>query len=87
MNDYSVNNDKRHFAGTEQKLRKRTPKDVLQVVSKNRWCRRFEHTVHTCGGQFNSNNQQRHIIAGHGITDVTILELQIPRKKWCGKNV
>ena len=28
MNDYSVNNEKKHFAGTEQKLRERTPAEV-----------------------------------------------------------
>ena len=37
MNDLSVNNDKSHFAGTEQKLRERTPEEVrLQTASENR---------------------------------------------------
>jgi len=43
MSDWSVNNDKSHFAGTEQKLRKRTPEEVhLQMASENwqRWCGR-----------------------------------------------
>jgi len=32
-----VKNDKSHFAGTEQKLRKRTPEEVrLQTASENR---------------------------------------------------
>ena len=28
MNDWTVNNNKNHFAGTEQQLRKRTPEEV-----------------------------------------------------------
>jgi len=38
MGDLSVNNDKSHFAGTEQQLRKITPKEVHLRAGSDIYC-------------------------------------------------